>query len=65
MNQLIVRDKSFLYKLYWYLLRKFTNTGPHGKYCGCKKWGTYIGLGCANPIYKLTIYGSIGDTKYE
>ena len=59
MNVLIIKDKSFLYKLYWYLKRKITNTGPHGKCCGCNKWGTYIGLGCANPTYKLTVQESI------
>ena len=56
-------NTSFLYNLYWYIKRKITNTGPHGKYCGCKKWGSYISLGCAITTYKLTVHGSITDKK--
>lgn len=53
------KPNTFLYNLYWYIKRKITNTGPHGKYCGCKKWGTYIGLGCTIPTYKFTVHESI------
>ena len=64
MNTLIIKEKSILYKLYWYLKRKITNTGPHGKHCGCNKWGSYVSLGCANSTeYKLTVHGSIHDKK--
>jgi len=66
MNNLIkFKQPSFLYILYWYIKRKITNTGPHGKYCGCKKWGSYIGLGCGTATYKckLTVHGSITDKK--
>lgn len=61
---MIIKDKSFLYKLYWYIRRKITNTGPHGKYCGCNKWGVYYGLGgCTTPTHKLNVIGSIQDKK--
>ena len=63
MNTLIIKDKPFFYKLYWYLKRVITNTGPHGKHCGCNKWGHPIGLGCPKSMYKLTVHGSIGDKK--
>lgn len=57
-------NTSLLYNLYWYIKRKITNTGPHGKYCGCKKWGTYIGLGCSMPVGRpLTVHGSITNNK--
>lgn len=45
-------------KLFLYLKRVITRTGPHGKYCGCNKWGHYIGLGCPHPTRILII-----DTK--
>jgi hypothetical protein len=64
MSDVRIYKASFLRNLYWYIKRKITNTGPHGKYCGCKKWGYgHIGLGCPIPTYKLTVHESITDKK--
>lgn len=46
---------SFVDTLAAYIKCKITNTGPHGKYCGCKKWGIRYGLGCPNPNRKFNI----------
>ena len=54
-------------KLYYFLKRVITNAGPHGKFCKCKKWGTYVGFGCPNPNNKLLMnkYSAlIGDRPY-
>ena len=67
MSDIRIYKASFLETLYAYIKRKITNTGPHGKYCGCKKWGIYIGLVCSTPTYPLTVHGSITNknNKYE
>ena len=50
-----IKDKGFFWKLYWYIKRVITNSGPHSKGCGCNKWGSYVGGGCPSPGFKLEI----------
>ena len=43
-------------KLILYIKRVLTNTGPHGRYCKCSKWGHYAALGCPNLNLKYKLY---------
>lgn len=59
-----------LYLIYIYIKRIVTNSGPHGKYCKCKKWGSYVSLGCANPGQKFHIeppnnFMLMGETNFN
>ena len=50
-------DKKVDY--YTYIKRVLTNTGPHGKHCGCDKkkdFSGYVGLGqCQCPAWPLDV----------
>jgi hypothetical protein len=46
---------NWFYLLHTFLFRVLHRKGPHGKYCGCSKWGSFVGLGCANLKYQLFI----------
>lgn len=34
---------------------RMSTQGPHGPFCACPPGGTYVGLGCPNPAYKLYV----------
>jgi hypothetical protein len=61
MEKLLIEFKqpNIFRLIYIYLKRVITKTGPHGKLCGCPKWGFYVGLGCCNPKCKLDVIGTL------